>query len=147
MIQRFRQVFRLLKDDPKKMHDGRYLIDIVVKRAAACVGNRDDAAFLRALERDGFTVERGVIRRALPDVLDLPAADDEVHVLLEKHGMTTSLGHLNQAIRAHSEGHWAAANGQLRTFYESLFDEIGPLLDSTMSKSASGETRRQRLAN
>lgn len=112
-----------------------------------CVGRRDGTAFVRALERDGFTVERGVVRRALPDVLDLPAADDEVHMLLERHGMTTSLGHLDQAIRAHSEGHWAAANGQLRTFYEGLFDEIGSLLDAALLDVKPGETRRQRLAN
>jgi hypothetical protein len=147
MIQRFRQVFRLLKDEPETMHDGRYLVELVVERAAMCVGRRDGAAFVRALERDGFSVERGVVRRTLPDVLDLPAADDEVHVLLERHGMTTSLGHLDQAIRAHSEGHWAAANGQLRTFYEALFDEISPLLDAASSGLKPGETRRQRLAN
>ena len=31
----------------------------------------------RGLERDGFTVEDGQLRRALPEALDLPQADDE----------------------------------------------------------------------
>ncbi len=39
-------------------------------------------ALRRGLDRDGFTVEGGVLRRALPQAIDLPAADDEVHTLL-----------------------------------------------------------------
>jgi hypothetical protein len=33
-------------------------------------------ALNRALERDGFAVEDGVLRRTLPDALELPQADD-----------------------------------------------------------------------
>ncbi|MBA3915957.1 MAG: hypothetical protein H0X25_19315, partial [Acidobacteriales bacterium] len=33
----------------------------------------------RGLERDGFSVEGGELRRMLPEALDLPKADNEVH--------------------------------------------------------------------
>ena len=36
----------------------------------------------------------------------------------------TPLGHLDQAVEAHTRGDWAACNSQLRTFLESLFDDI-----------------------
>ncbi len=86
------------------------------------------AALHRALERDGFNVEGGALRRALPAVLDLPSADDEVHQLLDAFGFATARGHLDQGIAAHSRGEWAAANAQFRTFSECLFDSMAQLL-------------------
>ena len=88
-------------------------------------------------------------KSTLPEVIDLPAADDEVHVLLDRHRLAKPKGHLDQAIRAHSEGNWAAANGQFRTFLESLFDEIALHIDSANAHGTrTGETRRQlRVAN
>jgi hypothetical protein len=56
-------------------------------------------ALHRALERDGFTVEDGTLRRTLPQAFDLPAADDEVHVLLDRYNFATSRGHIDQADR------------------------------------------------
>src|SRR5690242_8840425 len=64
----------------------------------------------RALERDGFTVEDGTLRRTLPQAFDLPAANDEVHLLLNRYNFATSRGHLDQAITAHARG-----DGQQRT--------------------------------
>ena len=75
-------------------------------------------------ERDGFTVEDGTLRRILPGMIDLPAADDEVHLLLDRFGLLVPRGHLDQGITAHVRGQWAAANAQFRTFVESLLDEI-----------------------
>lgn len=82
------------------------------------------AALHRGLERDGFSVETGELRRALPEALDLPRADDEVHAALDQSGFTVSKGHLDQGIAAHARGDWAAANAQLRAFIESLLDSI-----------------------
>src|ERR1700694_5557460 len=74
--------------------------------------------------------------------------DDEVHALLNKHGLVTPLGHLEQAINAHTRGDWAAANGQARSFIESLLDEIAYLLDPNAPRGENqGEARRQLLAN
>src|ERR1700679_669772 len=80
--------------------------------------SRSHGALNRALARDGFTVERGELRRALPQAIDLPRADDEVHEILTRRGFDVPRGHLDQAIAAHGRGEWAGANGQLRTFVE-----------------------------
>ena len=68
----------------------------------------------RGLERDGFTVENGELRRTLPEALDLPQADDEVHRLLDHYGFAVPRGHLDQGIAAHVRGEWAGANAQFR---------------------------------
>lgn len=106
-----------------------------VIREAVRLAKRDSddhlhTAFERGLARDGYIVvwdDRGrnpSIRAALPDEIQLPQTDDEVHELLKTYNFSVPLGHLNQAIEAHTRGDWAAANGQLRTFIESLFDDI-----------------------
>jgi hypothetical protein len=70
-----------------------------------------------------------------------------VHVLLTRYGLQTPKGHLDQGISAHSEGNWAAANAQFRTFLESFFDDIATLIDPQAQGTRNGETRRQLLAN
>ena len=82
----------------------------------------------RALKRDGFVVSDRELRGALPESLNLPEADDEVHVLLKKFQFTTALGHLDQAITNHADGHWAAANSQLRSAMESVLDDVAEKL-------------------
>jgi hypothetical protein len=103
------------------------------------------SALHRGLERDGFTVEDGQLRRALPRELDLPAADDEVHTLLDRYGFAIAKGHLDQGIAAHVRGDWAAANGQFRPFIENLFDAIAEHLGATAVPA--GNQRRLWLAN
>ena len=102
-------------------------------------------ALHRGLERDGFTVEDGALRRALPRELDLPAADDEVHRLLDRYRFTVARGHLDQGIAAHVRGDWAAANGQFRPFIENLFDVIAEHLGA--NGVPTGNQRRIWLAN
>ena len=104
-------------------------------------------ALNRGLERDGFTIEGGQLRRALPVVLDLPAADDEVHVLLDRYAFAISRGHLDQGIAAHARGDWAAANAQFRPFIESLFDSIAEHLAAGAALPSAGHQRRIWLAN
>lgn len=153
--QRCRNLFLFLRDNPEASYQGRPISEIVVEEAARLLpgaygfdaqGGGRFAEFLRALERDGFAIDNGRLRRALPAGLDLPAADDEVHALLDLHGFETSKGHLDQAIDAHARGQWAATNGQLRTFFESLLDEIAVKLDPGSAGLPSSENRRQRLA-
>ena len=102
-------------------------------------------ALHRGLERDGFTVEDGQLRRTLPRELDLPAADDEVHTLLDRYGFRVANGHLDQGIAAHVRGDWAAANGQFRPFIENLFDAIAEHLGAAAVPA--GNQRRIWLAN
>ncbi len=100
-----------------------------------------------ALARDGFTVSDGTLRRALPDNVDLPAADDQVHILLDQYGFAVPRGHLDQGIAAHARGDWAAANAQFRPFVESLFDCIAEHLAHGMQVPSAGNQRRIWLAN
>ncbi len=108
---------------------------------------RDFAGLDRGLERDGFTVEGGALRRALPAELDLPRADDEVHLLLNRYGFAVPRGHLDQGIAAHVRGDWAAANAQFRPFIESMLDSIAERLANGAALPAAGNERRQWLAN
>ncbi len=110
---------------------------------------RECTAFLNALARDGFTLtEDNVLRSTLPSEADLPQTDDELHALLDEFSMATEKGHLDQAISNHTQGHWASANAQLRTFMESLFDAIAYGLEPVEAdKTVTSENRRQLLAS
>lgn len=156
--QRWRDVFRFLLKNPD-ISDGEKLASERIVETAAFYKSinldlrgsndscRDQDAFVRALERDGFVLDKGELRKTLPEIVDLPAADNEVHRLLVRHQLVTSKGHLDQGLRAHSDGSWAAANSQFRTFLESLFDEIALRLDpQNAPRTRTGETRRQLLA-
>ena len=109
--------------------------------------------FLRGLALDGYLVSweddarSPLLRAALPGEVDLPAADDEVHQLLKKFGFNVPLGHLEQAIDAHTRGDWAAANSQIRTFLEGLLNDIASCIDPQKSvELTSSENRRAWLA-
>jgi hypothetical protein len=111
-------------------------------------------AFLRGLARDGFVVEEGDLgekprlRAALPNEVNLPASDSELHELLRAYQFHVPKGHLDQAIEAHTRGDWAACNAQLRTFLESLFDAIAHNIDSARAgQLPSSDNRRQLLAD
>jgi hypothetical protein len=132
---------RFLLDNPLAEEDGVNMTDNIVEELVSEAirnsthGRFDYDRFVeryanlnRALERDGYTVEEGQLRQTLPQALDLPQADDEVHRLLQRYGFDVPLGHLDQAIAAHGRGEWAGANAQLRTFVEGLFDEMAQRL-------------------
>lgn len=133
------------------------LAEAVVREAAQLAQSASYDAlhtdFLRGLARDGFVLvpaassgQRASIRAALPGEIQLPATDDEVHHLLKHFGFATPLGHLDQAIDAHTRGDWAACNGQLRAFMEGLFDDIARRIDSTQAaRLPTAENRRGML--
>jgi len=142
----------LLHNADDKTEDGHNLADAIVQdlvaRTVGPMVRVDYPELNRSLERDGFTVENGVLRRSLPEALNLPETLDEVHVLLQHYGFKTSEGHLDQAIGAHGRGEWASANAQLRAFTESLIDEAAQALDQGMGHvPPAGEARWQWLAN
>ncbi len=152
----------LLRNPDARDEDGRNLTDVVISRIIndEIAKHTDFAGFhfdrfsnrhpqiLNALNRDGFTVEDANLRRTLPAQLAMTEADDEVHRLLDQNGYAVPRGHLDQAIAAHARGDWAAANGQLRTFAESLLDEIATTLTAPgQNLPDAGHQRRQWLAN
>lgn len=135
------------------------LTEAVVREAVALMLNSssppvEQQRFVRALALDGFVVETSdeyrkppLLRAALPGDIDLPATDDEVHQLLKHFGFDMALGHLDQAIEAHTRGDWAAANSQTRTFMECLFEQIAAHIDPVAAAAAgSSENRRAWLA-
>jgi len=136
------------------------LAEAVVREAVAVAMNppahpEEQERLARALALDGFVIQwtegagmrvTPLLRTALPDEVDLPATDDEVHQLLRDFGFSVSKGHLDQAIEAHTRGDWAAANSQTRTFMESLFDAIAEHIDPAKAASGSSENRRAMLA-
>ncbi len=88
------------------------LAEATVREAVGSTVPHDTKAeqerFLRELALDGYIVSwdddarTPLLRAALPDEVDLPAADDEVHQLLRQFGFIVPLGHLDQAIDAHA---------------------------------------------
>ena len=93
------------------------------------------------------TDRRGCHPETLPSEVDLPQAESELHTLLDMLGLTDVKGHLEQARENHSKGNWAAANSQLRSCFEALFDGIAVLIDSTKAGSLpTSHNRRQFLA-
>ena len=67
------------------------------------------------------------LKKMLPDdipELNFREAESELVSLLKKHKFEVPLGHLDQAFKNFSSGHWAAANGAMRAFYEGYLDEV-----------------------
>lgn len=113
----------------------------------------EQATFFRGLALDGYVVAWDeptrvpLLRAALPEAIDLPAADDEVHQLLKHFGFHVPLGHLDQAIAAHTRGDWAAANSQIRSFLEGLLDDISLRIDPQRGgQLPTSQNRRAMLA-
>ncbi|MCL4706489.1 hypothetical protein KJ068_15065 [bacterium] len=103
---------------------------------------------LNSLRHDGYVVKDGKIRSALPEIIDLLSSENELFLLLDRFGLKATKGHLEQAINAHTRGEWAAANAQLRSCVESLFDSIATILSETIYTPApkSGHSSREFLA-
>jgi hypothetical protein len=156
LTDRFNHLIKFYDKNPTyTLDNGKTLAEELTINAATLIDidisfeseNSTQWKFLRSLDRDGLKIVDGNLQASLPDILDLPEADDDVNRLLKKHGFLTSKGHLDQALGAHGRGDWASANGQLRTFYEGLFDEIAIKIDASASMLASSENRRARLAS
>jgi hypothetical protein len=158
--KRLNNLIKLLDNLPdRQLDDGELLRDMVVAKATSFVpattnwlGEQVELpppaeAFIRALSLDGFVLSEGEIRSALPVDIGLRESQSEIDRLLEKHALTMTKGHLDQALDAHARGDWAAANSQIRTFFESLSDELAVRIDPSATALSSGHHRRERLAS
>ena len=56
---------------------------------------------------------------------------------LKRRGWTTAAGHYQQAVENFADGKWASANGQLRSFFESVMTPAG----GTAGSSGSGQVQ------
>ncbi len=110
------------------------------------------------LARDGFNVKEIVdefddttrfeLQRMHPEIADIPTANDEVHELLKEYNFDIPLGHLEQAIDAHTRAQWASANSQIRTFIDGLLDEVAErIVPEKITGENKGHGRRAILAN
>lgn len=143
---------------PAHQVDGGFLENVLVERAALLFPKPDPdwpaeplrpdmAKFSHALEQDGFIVTAGSLRRILPADIGLPITEPELVRLLDRHNFKTAKGHLEQALENHARGNWAAANGQLRTFFDALLDTIAERLDPAAAGLSTGQARRSKLAS
>jgi hypothetical protein len=73
-----------------------------------------------SLARDGYVMKGQTIRKQLPQEIEEAKSETELFLLLVKFNFEVPKGHLEQAISNHSQGNWAGANSQFRTFLESL---------------------------
>lgn len=103
-------------------------------------------ALAHSLQLDGYIIQSdGTLTSVLPESTPIAAKETEVESLLLKFGFSVAAGHLNQAVNAHTRGDWAAANSQLRTFVESLFDSFADKLVPAPALPTS-HGRREQLA-
>jgi hypothetical protein len=121
-----------------------YLIERLVESHPEYTDALEEAhpRLVRALERDGFVVEGRALKPMIPSPRGYVVLQSELMDLLDRFDFTTSRGHIEQAIAAHSRGEWASANAQLRSFTESLLDEIANKLDGAAGATTSEERRR-----
>jgi len=162
LADRFNHLIKLFDEQPeRRLADGNLLGDELVCKAVSLLPPSKTpapwreasepsppmTALLRALDRDGFTITEGSLRRTLPASLKLPEAEDEIARLLTKHGFAVAKGHLDQAFAAHTEGRWASANSQIRSFFDDLTDQIAEKIDPSAATLSSGHARRAKLAD
>jgi hypothetical protein len=128
-------------------------VRVAVEISVPAYGKPEQASFLHGLALDGYVVSWDedsrvpLLRTALPEEVDLPVTDDEVHQLLKHFNFVVPMGHLDQAIEAHTRGDWAAANSQTRSFLEGLLSDIALHLDpQKASQQPSSENCRVLLA-
>jgi hypothetical protein len=160
LTKRLNSLIGIYDQVPDRLVDGgETLADVLVAKAISILPvereapwatkqepREDEQALRQRLAADGFVVTVGQLRRALPSSLQLPAAQDEISRLFEKHKLFVPKGHLDQALDAHARGNWAAANSQIRSFLDGLLDEIAERLDPSAAALHSGQQRRIRLA-
>ena len=86
---------------------------------------------VNSLKRDGYVItDESRLKTMLLENIQLVERENELNSLLDRFGFTTTKGHLDQAISAHTRGDWASANAQLRSSMESLFNSIADKLVS-----------------
>ena len=146
--------------NPTATVDGKPLVNMIVERAASFLPREPEHSwsrarpitpametFVRVLDMDGYAVSNGMLRRTLPTDIGLPETESELMRLMNKYGLETPRGHLQQALDAHARGNWAGANGQIRTFFDALLDAIAERVDPSTTMLATGQPRRAKLAS
>ena len=104
-------------------------IEFILKRTPGSPISAASLALTRSLQLDGYEIQSdGTLTSVLPATMLLAPRRTDVEELLSKFKFTDAVGHLQQGHAAHARGDWAAANGQIRTFIESLFEAFAQKL-------------------
>ena len=111
MVSKERRAYlaaKYLLEDPKRLdEDGECIADVIVEKLVEVASKEcehssvDPKSFdelFHRLAKDGYSVRDGGLLKTLPEAMDLAEADDEVHVLLDRHNFSIPKGHLDQAI-------------------------------------------------
>lgn len=139
--------------DARGLSGSPLILELMEEEVSRCLGksafgepNEDfSPELINSLKRDGYIVQDGELRTTLPQSMQLAQKEDELHLLLDKYGFSVAKGHLDQAIAAHTRGDWASANGQLRTYVESLFDSIAQTIEPVAATQTSSSHQRREL--
>lgn len=101
--------------------------------------------FRSVLRADGYEVQDGKLVPAPSSSVDFAAEKGKLEVALETLGFTLALNHLDQAVDNIGLGHWEAANAQIRSFLENVFDEIAARRCQDSSLAPKGGNARKYL--
>lgn len=93
---------------------------------------------------DGYVIQDGKLVRNVNTGANAVELRDKLTLLLEKYSFTISKGHYEQATSCFARGEWASCNAQLRTYVESVFNDIARSL--TGKDYNSSNNARQALA-
>lgn len=119
------------------------IIGLLHHRFGAVMVGSYPEGLVNALRQDGYVIEEGKLKSSLPDDVQLAEQANQLDFLLGKHGFNTAEGHLEQARSAHVRGEWAAANAQLRSFTESLFDSVAEKLAGSNASLPPGSFQKR----
>lgn len=87
---------------------------------------KSDPDFYRYLRLDGYDInfDKMCIVENISSYTNTQEKDDYITSFLKEYAFSTSLGHYHQAKSSYIGGNYAALNGQLRTFVESIFQDM-----------------------
>lgn len=99
------------------------LIEYVLERAPSSWDQAEE--LLRALRVDGFEWRSGRLVPTTPSPARLADELSQLELDLQELGLRVASEHYRQAYESFVAGNWEAANGQIRSFVEDLFIELG----------------------
>lgn len=100
-----------------------------------------------SLAADGWLFEDGRLRPTTPSPAALAPEMSELERDLNALGFATALTHYRQAVDNFASGNYEAANGQLRSFLESLYIEVCSEKTGTTASDATGALQRLRQSH
>lgn len=82
------------------------------------------------LRYDGYDIQNNLLVKTLPEDFNMVEKEDKVIQFLDNYHFNTTKGHFQQAKSNYLNSNYAAVNGQLRTYVESLFEEMAKHIKS-----------------